>query len=695
MKNPNSILVVSGLAAALLVSSPSVVAQQSSSAGITTAVSASAVPRLVSYGAVVKASSGKTLTRITGVTFLLYKDPQGGTPVWMETQNVMPDKTGHYTVQLGTTRNEGLPAEMFMTGEARWLALQIAGESEQARVLLVAVPYALKAADAETVGGLPPSAFVLAASPMGTNTTVATKLGDSPAGGSASSVPPLVSPVTTSGGSANTIPLFTTATNIQNSGITQTGSGTTAKIGINTTTPAVTLDVKGAETVRGTFTLAATGTATATGGKNSQPSNFTASVFNSASSTAVPQNFRWQVEPVANNTSTATGTLNLLFGQGSTTPVETGLKINHKGQITFVSGQTFPGTVTSVGLSAPSSDFTVTGSPVKSTGTLTLGWAVAPTSTNTANAIVRRNASGDFAAHNISATSINSDSTGSLYGYGLSGTGSYAGVSGYSITNGGMGVLGAVNGGGIGVHGIAGSAYEGSGVVGEGYGTASFGDFGADGVDGVSHSPYGSGVAGFNSDGGNGVYGYAPSGSYAVYSYGDAYVNGTLSKAGGSFKIDHPLDPANKYLYHSFVESPDMMNIYNGNVTTDVQGNAQIQLPDWFETLNHDFRYQLTVIGQFAQAIVANKIANHRFTIETDKPNVEVSWQVTGIRQDAWANAHRIPVEQAKPVGERGHYLHPELFGAPAESAIGATHYPIVQKSLKEKGAKVAAAGRP
>ena len=117
--------------------------------------------------------------------------------------------------------------------------------------------------------------------------------------------------------------------------------------------------------------------------------------------------------------------------------------------------------------------------------------------------------------------------------------------------------------------------------------------------------------------------------------HSDVDVDGTLSKAGGSFKIDHPLDPANKCLYHSFVESPDLMNIYNGNVTTDAEGNAVVTLPDWFEVLNRDFRYQLTVIGQFAQAIVASKVANRQFSTWTDKPDVEVSWQVTGIRQDA------------------------------------------------------------
>ena len=135
---------------------------------------------------------------------------------------------------------------------------------------------------------------------------------------------------------------------------------------------------------------------------------------------------------------------------------------------------------------------------------------------------------------------------------------------------------------------------------------------------------------------------------------GNLSVAGTVSKGGGSFKIDHPLDPDNRYLSHSFVGSPDMMDIYNGNVVTNEKGEAEVALPDYFEALNRDFRYQLTVIGQFAQAIVGTKIKNNRFTIRTDQPGVEVSWQVTGIRHDAWANAHRIRVEGEKEPTERG-----------------------------------------
>lgn len=169
-----------------------------------------------------------------------------------------------------------------------------------------------------------------------------------------------------------------------------------------------------------------------------------------------------------------------------------------------------------------------------------------------------------------------------------------------------------------------------------------------------------------------GIYGTASGGAtnWAGYFSGNVNVTGTLSKGGGSFKIDHPLDPANKYLYHSFVESPDMMNIYNGNVVTDGSGYATITLPDWFEALNKDFRYQLTVIGDFAQAIIAQKVQNNQFAIRTNKPNIEVSWQITGIRKDAWAEKNRIPVEESKTGKEVGKYIYPEAFGLPETMSI-------------------------
>ena len=105
------------------------------------------------------------------------------------------------------------------------------------------------------------------------------------------------------------------------------------------------------------------------------------------------------------------------------------------------------------------------------------------------------------------------------------------------------------------------------------------------------------------------------------------------------------------------------MNVYNGNIVTDANGIATVNLPEYFEALNKDFRYQLTVVGIFAQAIIMEKVSGNKFVIKTDQPNVEVSWQVTGIRQDAWANQNRIPNEVDKTGEDKGKYLYPSAYG--------------------------------
>jgi hypothetical protein len=209
----------------------------------------------------------------------------------------------------------------------------------------------------------------------------------------------------------------------------------------------------------------------------------------------------------------------------------------------------------------------------------------------------------------------------------------------------------------------AGTGASGIGVWGEQDGTG-YGVYGS--------TPFGGyGVVGSN--------GGSNSSGYAGWFNGRVAVLGTLSKGGGSFRIDHPLDPANKYLSHSFVESPDMLNIYNGNITTGADGFATVVLPDWFEALNRDFRYQLTVIGQFAQAIVAEEIKDNQFRIQTDKPGVKVSWQVTGIRHDPFAEAYRIPVEEEKSGDERGRYLYPDVYGKTVQESIWYASSPNVR----------------
>jgi len=171
---------------------------------------------------------------------------------------------------------------------------------------------------------------------------------------------------------------------------------------------------------------------------------------------------------------------------------------------------------------------------------------------------------------------------------------------------------------------------------------------------------------------------------------GDVNIFGRLFKSAGSFKIDHPLDPANKYLYHSFVESPDMMNIYNGNVILDANGEAWVELPHYFQTLNKDFRYLLTSIGAPGPNLyIAKEVEGNRFQIAGGKPGMKVSWQVTGIRQDAYAEAHRIKVEEEKPESEQGYYLYPELYGQPQTKSIQWAHDPEGMKRMVEERGKV------
>ena len=297
------------------------------------------VPTLVQFSGTLIDSNGKPLSGIVGVTFYLYQNQQGGTPLWMETQNVQPNKYGHYTVQLGSATSQGLPSDLFASGEARWLGVQAQGQAEQPRVMLLSVPYALKAGDAATVGGLPPSAFMLAPSASAAGTAPVSN------SGTPASVPSTNAPVTGLG-TVNFLPLWDTTSDILSSAVFQSGTGATAKIGINTTKPASSLDVVGGATVRGTLALPSIGAATASGGRNSQAQTIAASSFNSGTGKAVSETFQWQAEPAGNDTATPSGTLNLLFGSGTNKPAETGLNIASNGQITFAAGQTFPGTGT-------------------------------------------------------------------------------------------------------------------------------------------------------------------------------------------------------------------------------------------------------------------------------------------------------------------------------------------------------------
>jgi hypothetical protein len=268
------------------------IAQDGSGGSSNTSSAANAVPHIVNYSGVLDDANGQPITTLSNVTFALYQNQEGGTALWTESQNVQPNSTGRYSVTLGSTTAAGLPEDVFVSSEARWLGVQIAGQAEQARVLLVAVPYALKAGDAQTIGGLPASAFVLAGSQSANGTTNSTGGKSSAAKNNATPANPDV----TGKGTIDYIPMWDTTGDIIDSLIYQK----TSKVGINTTSPAVTLDVDGKTDVRDTLTLYPSGTD----------------------------------NPLAVN--------------------GTSFKVSSTGQVTFISGQTFPGAGTLTGITTAS-----------------------------------------------------------------------------------------------------------------------------------------------------------------------------------------------------------------------------------------------------------------------------------------------------------------------------------------------------
>jgi len=198
------------------------------------------------------------------------------------------------------------------------------------------------------------------------------------------------------------------------------------------------------------------------------------------------------------------------------------------------------------------------------------------------------------------------------------------------------------------------------------------------GVWGVADEPAGSlehyGVRARATGGGTYNYGIYASAStataYAGYFEGNVNVTGTLTADTKMFLIDHPLDPANKYLAHACVESDEMKNVYDGVVVLDGRGEARVELPDWFEAVNGEYRYQLTCVGGYAPVYIAEEIANGSFAIAGGTPGLKVSWQVTGVRHDPYSLANRAEVVQDKPPLEVGTYRHPELYGMPETSGV-------------------------
>ena len=201
------------------------------------------VPRLVKLSGALRDALGQPRTGVVGITFAIYQEQEGGAPLWLETQNAELDEQGRYTVLLGAESSEGLPLEIFSTTEARWLGVTVQGEEEQPRVLLVSVPYALKAADANTLGGKPASAFVLSETVEAGSSTSGEGLNAL----SASSTTPTGEPSLVTAGTPGRIAKFVNTTDLGDSALFELSGN----IGLGTTSPTQKLDVSGAIRSRG------------------------------------------------------------------------------------------------------------------------------------------------------------------------------------------------------------------------------------------------------------------------------------------------------------------------------------------------------------------------------------------------------------------------------------------------------------
>jgi hypothetical protein len=396
--------------------------------------------------------------------------------------------------------------------------------------------------------------------------------------------------------------------------------------------------------------------------------------------TAVPN--AMSLVPGATITSTSSSTL---------------LTVNNSGSGTAVYGVSGTG----YGVYGNSSTYGLVGTSTSSTGSGV--WASNPngdgvdgqTASSTGHGLTgyNSNISGGVGVYGNGVIGVEGQSTYNgtgVYGSGTTGVraegntyGAYVSANTYGVYASGsygvyaLGNTGVYGSGGTGVYGSG--SYQGVRAAGNTYGVYATSDdtgvyasgyYGVNGQGGI-YGLYGHGLYGVYgySQTGTGVYG--ESGNWAGWFQGSVNVTGNLYKGAGSFKIDHPLDPTNKYLYHSFVESPDMMNIYNGNVTLDAKGEATVTMPDWFEVLNMEFRYQLTAIDAPGPNLyVAEEMKNNHFKIAGGKAGMKVSWQVTDIRHDAYAEKHRIPVEENKPPQEKGLYLHPTEHGQPESKGI-------------------------
>ncbi|MBD3290387.1 hypothetical protein GF337_16405 [candidate division KSB1 bacterium] len=617
-----------------------------------------AVPQLMNYQAVLTDTSGVPVNGDVSIQFRIYDAEVGGTQLWTETQLVSV-VDGLLNVLLGDVTP--IPYSVF-DGSDRWISLQVAGDPEmEPRKRLVSVGNAYKSYDSDMLEGHSSSDFSMAThdhdsryyqqSQLNTNDGNVNQTSDPVSWSKLKDVPAGFADGTDDGGGGLALPYVESTSALEAFKIENSSSDNYAKAiygQISSTTPGgFSVAVRGENKGADDLGIGVWGSQSGSGYGVYGTSNGGYAVYGSA--------------------ITGTGVIGQHGSTAGTDPGVHGITRSTTSFATAVYGvvnSTSPGGF-SAGVKGENKGENSNGIGVHGEHAGS-GWGVYGRSPSGRG--VYGSSSSGVGVYAVSSTGAGvyatSNTNVALYGYRTATNGTNPGV--YGRTN-------SEDANAMGVFGLVNSTSPGgfsAGVRAENNGTG----------------PLGVGLYAAHEGTGWAVYGRVPSNSsgYAGYFSGRVQVTGTLSKGGGSFLIDHPLDPENKYLAHSFVESPDMKNVYDGVLTLDGNGEGWVQLPDWFEALNEEFRYQLTAIGAPAPNIyIAEEISGNRFKIAGGKANMKVSWQVTGIRHDPFAEEYRIKVEQEKENEARGYYLYPELYGSTSNMSIDRAKQPGFKASVE------------
>jgi hypothetical protein len=527
-----------------------------------------AVPKLIKFSGIAVDGRGYPITVPVEVTFALYaqQGAANNAAIWRETQHISPNEKGAYTVYLGAT--QGLPAEVFTSVAAQYLGVSVDGEPEQARTLLVSVPYALESGDAQTLGGLPASAYALAngskegavsANVSSVSTPVTAKAKTS-------------NPAVTGKGISGAIPIWDSTSDIGNSAIYQLNGN----VGIGTVTPSSPLDVFGQITAQNAIMVGNSIT------KGVRLRDTGAGL--DLESFGAPLYVNW----LTNNPTYfgAPAYFNTAIGVGTAVP-QAQVNLNNQNQANADS--LLLGNNTTKGLQMRDNG---TGVDLESIGV-------------------------PLYVNFLTKQPMNINSNGGFVNIGIA----TPPVSGQCTKNyGGCVSLPAL----------------------------------------LNVGAFPDGTGDFTS----------------AYFSNDVVVGGNfLAQGTKNFRIDHPLDPTNKYLNHAAIESSEVLNQYSGNLVLDGNGEGQVAFPKWFAAINEDFRYQLTAIGAPGPNLhIAKEMEGSGFTVGGGAPGMKVSWQVTARRNDAYMKAHPFVVEKDKPEQERGYYTDPALYGAPKEMGVLYAH---------------------